>query len=480
MGKRKILKRGLALGLCMALGISSGSAFIADTHDGITVSAAEDLNLQISEKQEDIPDLKNESYSRPKLMADIGIQAFADDDAPLDTTPVDHFFEDHTRQIKATKSTIRVYANGGTITDPETNIKTDTKKCILYTDIIPSYLYTVNEKTGVVKPSTGKVAVGITMSDEMPDAAKGKIVDKEAAKIATASIKSGQITVTAKQQPGTVYLWAIDTGEIGTAACCPVTVKVSPSAANLYEIPDTDSDFEYGKTKPYKKGEINVGETVKMYVYPYYKAGKEVAKVSNAVYTAHVDAKNQDYFSVVQSQNNPHCFEVSALKLKDGKKVSGKIEFVCSQNGKKVAFQASAVNRVTRITVGNTEGLDRRSDQDLAITVSESEKKTGTFQVVPECRVPDEKTTDSLRFYPMGSQDGYDAEKLAQGKVQVTAKKSKEQGMISMKLGSDKETVTVTAAKKTPAGVTAYFLLVYNTDSSNGKSGYSVISVSTQ
>ena len=67
MGKRKILKRGLVLGLCMALGISSGSAFIGDTHDGIAVSAAEDLNLPISEKQEDVPGLKNVSYCESRF-----------------------------------------------------------------------------------------------------------------------------------------------------------------------------------------------------------------------------------------------------------------------------------------------------------------------------------------------------------------------------------------------------------------------------
>ena len=44
----------------------------------------------------------------------------------------------------------------------------------------------------------------------------------------------------------TVYLWVIDTRNASKSACCPVTIQPAPTATNLYDIPDTDTDFSYG------------------------------------------------------------------------------------------------------------------------------------------------------------------------------------------------------------------------------------------
>lgn len=399
-------------------------------------------------------------------------------DEPIDTTPVSHFYEDHTHTTQATNSTICIYANGGKVTVPGTTEKKNYKQCILYTDILPSYIYTVG-KTGMIKPASGKVVVGITASNQKPTLVKGKIVDKSMSKIATASIKSGQIKVTAKSQPGTAYLWAIDTGMEAVSACIPVTVKAAPTATTVYAVSDTDSSFIYGKTKQFKSGKVGIGESIKVFLYPTYKQNGMVQKAKNVKYTASVAANAADYFSVAQSGSNPYCFEISAKGLKGGKSVTGAITFTCNLNGKKAVFRATATNPVTSISTANENGLTKKADNSFSIKVSDTAKTSGTFELKPVCASNTDATTDKLMIYAMGSENGYDVAKLKEGKVQITAKKSSAQGKISMKVAVDKKTVTVTAARGTKP-VTAYFLVVYNTVSGGAKKGYTVISVTAE
>lgn len=399
-------------------------------------------------------------------------------DELLDTTIAPHFYEDHDYTTPATNSSIQIYANGGTVLVPGTTEKKNYKQFILYTDILPSYIYTVG-KNGKIKPSSGKVVVGITSSNEKPTLVKGKIIDKSTSKIASASIKSGQITVTAKSQPGKVYLWAVDTGKAVAAACIPVTVKCAPTATYLYAVPDTDTSFTYGKTKQYKSGKVGIGESVKVYLYPAYKQNGTVQKAQNVKYTAAVAANAADYFSITQSGSNPYCFEISAKSLKGSKAVTGAVTFTCNLNGKKVVFKATATNPVISISTVNESGLTKKADNSFGIMASDMAKTSGTFELKPACASNTDTTTDKLKIYAMGSENGYDAAKLKEGKVQITAKKSSAQGKISMKAASDKKTVTVTVAKGTKP-VTAYFLVVYNTVNDGAKRGYTVISVTTE
>lgn len=421
------------------------------------------------------PVLKNVPYTIEELTGNSNIP---DEEELPDTTPVSHFYEDHNYNTPATNSTIRIYANGKTVTVPGTTEKNNYKQCILYTDILPSYIYTVG-KNGAIKPSSGKVVVGITASNQKPELVKGKIVDKSTSKIAAASIKSGQITVTAKSQPGKVYLWAIDTGRTSVAACIPVTVKAAPTVTNIYAISDTDSSFVYGKIKQFKSGKVGIGETVKVYLYPAYKQNNAVQKAKNVKYTAAVAANAADYFSVTQSGSNPYCFEISAKGLKDGKSVTGTITFTCNLNGKKAVFKATAINPVTNISTINENGLNKKADNSFSIKVSNTAKTRGTFELKPVCASNTNATTDKLKIYAMGSENGYDAAKLKEGKIKITAKKSRAQGKISMKAAADKKTVTVTAAKGAKP-VTAYFLVVYNTVNDGAKNGYTVISVTAE
>ena len=423
------------------------------------------------------PILKNTPYTIDNIINDPEDNTDREDEN-LDLTLASHFYEDHNYNTQATNSTIRIYANGGTVTVPGTTEKKNYKRCVLYTDILPSYIYTVG-KNGAIKPSSGKVVVGITASNQKPELVKGKIVDKSTSKIASASIKSGQITVTAKSQPGKVYLWVIDTGKAAVAACIPVTVKGAPTATYLYAVPDTDTFFAYGKTKQFKSGKVGIGESVKVYLYPAYKQIGAVQKAKNVKYTASVAANAADYFTVTQSGSNPYCFEIRAKGLKSGKSVTGAITFTCNLNGKKAVFKATATNPVTSISTANENGLTKKADNSFSIKASDTAKISGTFELKPVYASNTDATTDKLKIYAMGSENGYDAAKLKEGKIKITTKKSSAQGKISMKSASDKKTVTVIAAKGTKP-VTAYFLVVYNTISDGAKKGYTVISVTAE
>ncbi len=398
-----------------------------------------------------------------------------EDEEKLDTTVAERFFDSYTCTSNATNSTVRLYANGKGASSPESK---NYKSCILYTDITASYCYKTDKK-GIVRPSTGKVIAGITSTNEKPEPVKGKIVDAQAAKVAKASIKSGQITVTAQKEPGTVYLWVIDTGNAGASACCPVTIKPAPTTTTLYDIPDTDTNFSYGNTKSLKKAEISIGEPKKIYLYPTRSQDKTPVKVPAARYTASINAVASDYFSIVQSDSDPHCFEINAKKLKNNKRVSGKITFTCIQTGKKTTLNVSAVNNVKSISIENPSGLTIKDTHAISIPLENGVASSGTFQMATSCTGTG-GTTDNLKFYAMGNAEGYDETMLKNGKVKITVPCSTLQKKIKMKLNTDKKTVTVNAAKGTPKDTTVYYLAVYNTYSSDSGKGYTVISVTAE
>ena len=359
------------------------------------------------------------------------------------------------------------------------NEKTNYKSYSLYTDILASYKYWT-DTSGKYQTATGKVIVGIAKTDDrskLTFAKNGSIVDADAAKIASASIKNGQITVTAKSQSGTVYLWVMDTGDAGAYTCCPVTVKMAPTALYTYQIPNA----VYGTTAKYTKASVDVSDAVDVYVYPTYKEKKDVKKTEDATYTAVVEDKAKDYFTVTKSATDPYKFTVRAVRLKDNKQVSGKIIIQCAQNGKKVNFTATAVNGVKKVGFANPSGITLDSATDtIKISASKTAKVSGSAALQLEKVSSSYATTDSPKIYVMGTPDGYDAAKFAAGTVSIKNIPSTAQKKITVSISSDKKSVTVSAAKGASAGITTYFLLVYNTTDTAEKKGYKVFSVTTE
>lgn len=234
-----------------------------------------------------------------------------------------HLFNDYNYTIPVSGSPVIIYGNGGTFKTGTT--KTTNKQFIAYTDILASYNYSLNAK-GVVKPSAGKVIVGITKSNVKPVVTKNKIIDKDAAKIARAKIKNGQITVTAAgKEKGLVYLWIIDTGNKGVYESCPINVLLAPKKL---EVCDTAGNklkspkLENGKTLDVNVTGIVSGNT----------------KTDDCTYTATVASNSQNYISVVPSDNSGKKFTIKATGLKNNKNTKVTVIFQCNENNKKAKF----------------------------------------------------------------------------------------------------------------------------------------------
>ncbi len=238
---------------------------------------------------------------------------------PSDT----HIFSDYNYTNPVTDSSIVIYGNGTTQT--VSGRKVNNRIATVYTDILASYKYTVNDK-GVVKPSAGKVIVGITKSPVKPGVnSKNKITDTSASKIAKAKIKNGQITVTALgKEGGIVYLWVIDTGNKGISAYCPVDVKLVP---RKLEVQDTSGS---------KLDNPKLGNDKALDVCLTGTAG--TVKAGDGTYTASVGSKYSSYVTVTPAEGSKNKFTIKATGLKNDKDTKAVIIFKCNENGKKIKF----------------------------------------------------------------------------------------------------------------------------------------------
>lgn len=379
-------------------------------------------------------------------------------------------YEDSNYSQLASSGSRTLYANGGSVKQ-EAGSKINYQKGIYYTKL---------QASGITDKKKGKLVVGVTTTSSKPTIESGKIVDKEAAKIAKASVAKGKITVTAQKESGEVYVWVVDTGTAGASVCAKITVKAAPTAIKLYDISDTSTTFQYGKTKEYKKQDLGIGETATVYFYPNYKnSSKEITRTTDATYSVSLDSKSSEYFEItgVTNTSSFRYFTIKAKKLKDGKKVTGTVNIVCKQNNKKAAFKVTALNHVTALTPASPSGgisLNTTSAIPVVkVTTSATEKTTGTVELNTTCNSSTESTTDSVKVYAMGSAGGYDTSSFEKGKVKIITKPDKNQKKIQAKIGKDKKTLTITIAKGTQQATAAYFLVVYNTQ----YGGYKVIEV---
>ena len=232
-----------------------------------------------------------------------------------------HIFIDYSYSNPVSGTAV-IYGNG--INKKVNGIKVNNKELVLYTDILASYKYTLNN-SGIVKPAVGKVIVAVTTTNEKPVVEKNKVKDTSASKIARAKIKNGQITVTAiGKEGGLVYLWVIDTGDKGVSACCPVDVKLAPKKL---EVQDTSGN-KLTNTK------LQNGMSLDVHVSGISGS----VKTEDCTYTATVDSKSQQYASVVPKGTDGKNFTITANGLKGNKNTKATIIFTCDQNGKKLKF----------------------------------------------------------------------------------------------------------------------------------------------
>lgn len=403
---------------------------------------------------------------------------------------IEHLFSFDTTSAemgeKIPEEGITLYANGltnGLKTNGDENYKTFT----MCTDITGSYLRWIDNASGKMKSLTGKVLIAVTKeSQPVVEEYKNKFDNslkdeiKEAAKTASATIKDGVITVTAKSVPGTVTLWVIDAAnpEVNCASC-PITVK--PTPANIYTYNTAQGSYDKDVSKS-TKATIGIGESTTMYICPTYKnTDNEIERIESDAGLTYEASVNNDFFSIAPAAGDTDAFVITAKDLSAGKKATGKATIKCKQNGKKVDISLTAVNGVRGITLENiAEPLTFDSAQNaFTITSSNtaagsttlSDAVTGTISVKTTASADKNETlkakkyniTDVPKVYALASATGYDSEKFANyNTVSIDPKPSNDQKKITATLSKDKQSITIKAAKGTPVNTTSYFMLVYN------------------
>ena len=238
----------------------------------------------------------------------------------------EHLFNDYDYTSPVKDSPVILYGNG--INKKIDGNVVNNKQFTAYTDILPSYNYTLNSR-GIIKPSSGKVIAGITTSSTKPVVSKNKIVDRDAAKIAKARIKNGQVTITATgKEKGLVYLWIIDTGKNGAYECCPVNVLMAPKRLETRDISGSKL----------KNPSINAGSSLDVCVAGIAPDG---TTTDDCTYIATVADASQSYIKVTPVQGKNGQFKITATGLKNNKDTKVSITFTCNENKKKIKLTAT-------------------------------------------------------------------------------------------------------------------------------------------
>lgn len=400
---------------------------------------------------------------------------------------VEGFYLDYNYTQPASKGAIEIYANG------TKNYKSD----VLYTDITPCYVYT--EEKGKIKTSTSKIIAAVTASDKEPAISKSKITTTKAdTDIAKATIKNGQITVTAGKNGGIGYLWVANVTAPDKAKkmiSIPVNVKVAPTKIEIYN--RADKNVTLGTTEKYTAGELQLIGRTYVYLYPYVKVNNVNTETIDSISFTATVAKNTTDYIRVEKTNDPFVFMVEGYALKNGKKVSGNVTFTCDQSGKKVNFKATVKDMILDFTYqpkDSTKLVQTTADSTMAaykvIGVSIAaittkldvknrtffERGRETYGVLPTTdnvyltKISKDTATalsKNVRSYD-DANDGIDVPLKKNGKPDVTADTTK-----GVTASYSKGVITVKVAKKTEVGTTAYFLLSTN-------SGYGeIIAVTT-
>lgn len=446
-------------------------------------------------------------------------------------------YMDAQHMYRANTNDLSIFSNGGnTLSDSPYAIKGkyNHKKVVLYTSAANMYgldwygeSYSVedlNSKVSLhaVLTNTNSMPEGLTNGWEDMGEKRPKIAsDKEAKKLASVSCntKKGTITVTAKSNvEGTVYLWVYGTTQIvyyhnshysedyefdsdddmeeymrgakkkrktlysDDVACAKIEIHPTATKVVAYSVPVTGEALT-SSTPELKKAEVNVGDSMKVYLDSNYKKGKEVMKTKYVSYGAVLDKNAAKYFEVAPSQTEDNCFIVTATAINGTKSGKGKISFVCSQSGKKATVAVTSVNHVKSISLKSPVGMAGTVIPTFSAFTIETDDNVATASVSIDWTgiTSSGAISDSLKLYTMSSSQGFDQNAMNQGKVKITSKPSGEQKKIKVKLSKDKGMVSITVKKNVADHTKVYVLLYANSVlRENETGGYMVFSVETK
>lgn len=241
-----------------------------------------------------------------------------------------HLYKDPYRKSVINGWPVIVYANGAAqkVTDENgTTINKNSKILKVYTDIAASYK--INETNG--KTSTGKVVVGITDTPDIPTVTGNRI--DGASTLATAKIKNGDVTITAKNNDNstgqTCYLWIIDTGSNNTYECCPVNILVAPKKIEVRNEKDNDPSL--------KDATRMIGEELEVRVAGYADTGK-TQRTNDSTYSYSIPDSAKDCVEITKVEGSADRFIIKAIGVHNNRDTKVNITFKCDQNNKKIKF----------------------------------------------------------------------------------------------------------------------------------------------
>lgn len=168
----------------------------------------------------------------------------------------------------------------------------------------------------------------------------------------------------------------------------------------------------------------------------------------------------EDYVQV--EKQSEYCYVITAKGLKNNKKTSASVSFICVENKKKASVSLSLLNPVTSMSVKDgSSAVD-----EITITADPSAKVEKTLNLALTT-ADSQLTTDKVKVALSSKATGYSVSD--KGAFKLT---SKANSKLSAKLKDG--VITITAQKGVSNGTTAY-LIIYANNIEDG--GISVIPV---
>lgn len=372
-----------------------------------------------------------------------------------DEAEFENIYLDASFASQPTEEDFMVWVNGGNVAT-DGGQKYNYKVRSLYTNIKASDItMTVNGKT---KTKKGKLVAGITLSPEQPELVKGKIVDKEAAAYAKATVnaKTGLIKITAQKKPGEVYLWVMDTGDKAAVAYAKITVTAAPKKILL-----NDREYTMESREVVKKETLAVGDGMEVFLEPLLESkGTELAQ--GGTYSFTYGKNGEKYLSVVPIEGSKYGFRITPIALhpaKAGKTLNVKVDFVCNENNKKVSVTITIKNPMENISFSAGSGLTEAGEGAFTAKYSETQAQSLTLNIDAQQTDPSFATTDKPVVLAVTNAGGIQIDE--KGRIKVT-KPTGDASKIKSSLSRDKKSIIVKVPKKLAVGTETNFVLYYN------------------
>ncbi len=399
---------------------------------------------------------------------------------------------------------VELYANGGTV--KVNGISTNYKTRTLYPSFERTHSWVKKGKfyQGIV---SGKYVAAVTTTNKKPELNLNgtvKAPDTAAQAIATASVSGSKVVIRPKAE-GDVYVWVLWYPKCSSGfnqqerldaqtdyAMTKVHISTAPAAVRLYA---ADSDDPVNSAVNYTSVTMPAGGSTDVYVKGTVGSITRRANTMRVIdnkeigYNCTVPAKFADYVTVTRDASDPQLFHITtkdtildALKVKDGKKLTVTLPVVCDKNGRKANFKLiianptkssvlSAGDDTTKLSIDNTKKL-----ASVTLDSAKTAVQTAMIKETTTLYNPDKKGTDGTTIIKIPCEDGF-TYTPANG-IKVVGKISAAQKKVSLAAVKRQPGMyKITAARGTPGGTEAYFVLLHNAYGRTKGAGFQVIKV---